>query len=245
MRRVVLVLLLAIPAAARAGRLPFSQVSDVEVVPTRIVELQWWVDERVGTPDRATDDVATVWGAAFGVSPRVELVIATELEYARASDRTSFTWYGGQVRWRLAPPGPPSPRPVVLLQLGVDRYFAEGAVEGQLDAVVASDPVNGLHTVADVGVVGEADGSSAQLRGGLGVVGEAVPGLRLGGEAFAEAPLITSSGWNSGRANPAFAVGPTASFTSGPFWVTAGGLFGLGDRRAYDATFHLAWGVEL
>jgi hypothetical protein len=241
----MVVLLLAGPALA--GRQPFTELQGEEVLPARIVELQAAVDERVGTPDRAGDDVASVWGAAFGLSRRVELVLNTEVAYQRASDATAFTWYGGQVRWRLAKPGPPPGpwRPVLLIRLGVERFMAEDLAEGRLDLVVGMGVGGPLHAVVNASGLATSDLASARLEGGLGVLADATQATRAGAELYAEVPLSPSPLWSLGRDTPSVAAGPTVSVTEGPFWITVGGLAGLGERRAYDAELHLAWGVEL
>lgn len=237
---------LSVPIAAHAGRQPFTELHDNEVLPARVVELQSDLHEFVGTPDGANDDVEASWGAAFGLTHTVELVLNTELAYEPAARATAFTWYGGQLNLRLARPGPPPPpgHIVPLVRIGVQRIVGNDAVEGDLELVLGTDVTKGVRAVAMAGATASTLGA-ARLDGGLGVLGEPTEGVRVGGEVYGQLPLVTTPGWNSGRATASLEVGPTISVTQGPYWITLGGMAGLGARRAFDGSFHLAWGVEL
>ena len=231
--------LLLCPALASAGREPFNEVLDNEVLPARVVELETRVTDIVGTPD-GSDETGIVWGASFGLSHRVELLLPAEVAYSHADGTTQFTWYAADVRWRMAKPGPP-PGPghvVPLLRAYVERAVVDQDFEGGADLVLGSDLSKRVHAAAMVGGGAVSTGADAWLHGGIGVTANASDALRLGGEAWTEGSLLSGGG-------PSLSAGPDLSYTLGAFWITGGGLFGLGSGRAYTTSVRISWGVEL
>ncbi len=239
LRNVLVSFVLTAPTAAYAGRQPFNEVLDNEVLPARIAELNTRITDQIGTPG-GEDETALWWGAALGLSDRVELMLPAEIAVAHEDGATRMTWYAAEIRWRMAKAGPPPPpgRVVPLLRLSVERKVARPLLEGGVDLVLGTNLTENIHTAAMLGGTVLSNIEEVATHGGLGVTGNVTEALRVGGEVFGEVPLFPS-----GEA-PTVAVGPDISGTLGAFWVTGGTLMGLGTGRAYDVSFRLAWGVE-
>ncbi len=239
MKRFIVALPLFFPSLAFAGREPFNQVLDNEVLPARGAELESKITDKIGTPGGAGDETASWWGVAFGLSDQVELVLPLEVSYSHADGTTNFTRYAAEVRWRMAKPGPPVVmRPIPMLRLAVERGNSSQTLEAQADLTVGTDLSKKVHTAVDLGGNFVSDASESTGHLGIGVTGNVTGALRLGGEVDANAAFIpTFSG-------PNLAAGPDVSYTTGPFWITAGGVVGLGATIPDPVVLRLSWGVE-
>ncbi len=230
-------LLILSPTVAWAAREPFNEVLDNEVLPARATELQSRITDRLGP----VGETMWWWGASFGLSPTVELVLPAEIGVSHVDGTTRFKWFAAELRWRIAPPGPPPGpgHPVPLVRLSVERSILGNTLKGGGDIIVGTDLSKALHSSVMAGGTVVSNGSAANLHGGLGITGNVTPALRIGGEVFGDLPVLpTGTGATLG-------VGPDASLTVGAFWITAGTLIGVGSGRAYDASVRIAWGIEL
>lgn len=228
-------LVLLLPSVAQAGREPFTKVLDNEVLPARGAELLGRITDDIG----GEDETASWWGAAFGLSNQVELVLPVEIAYSHTEDTTRFTWYAAELRWRIAKPGPPPGpgHPVPLVRLSVEKSNKKRTFTAAGDLVIGTDLSKAVHTSVMVGAEAVLDGSEVATRGGLGVTGNVTGSLRIGGEVFGQVPILPSG------ETPSVGAGPAVSYTSGPFWITVGGLIGL-QPAPLPVLLRLGWGVE-
>lgn len=239
---------LTLPTPAYAGRKAFNRVFDNEVLPARIVEMQAQVTDTFGAPS-GTDLTAVWWAAAFGLSNNVELSLPIKVTNARVPETgassTFLDSYGADLRWRIAKKGPPPGpwHPVPLLRLIVEKPLATATVNFEGDAVVGTDLSKWVHSSAMIGVASSSaaftGAGATKVTGGFGAVANITGSWRAGGEVYAEVPVMPAGGV------PTVTAGPDLSFTLGPFWVSAGSLFGFGDKRPYTASARLLWGAEL
>ncbi|MSP55086.1 MAG: hypothetical protein EXR69_05710 [Myxococcales bacterium] len=244
----VALLALVLPTPAWAGRKAFNRVFDNEVLPARVVEVQAQVTDTFGSP-AGTDITAVWWAAAFGLSNTVEVSLPIKVTHVRIPETgagsTFLDSYGADLRWRIAKKGTPPGfwRPVPLLRLIVEKPLATAAVNFEGDVVIGTELSKWVHSSAMIGVVSSSTAftgeGSTKVTGGFGAVANLSGSWRAGGEVYAEVPLVPAGGV------PTFTAGPDLSYTLGPFWVSAGSLFGFGDRRPYTASARLLWGAEL
>jgi hypothetical protein len=238
MRKLLVLLVLAVAVPAQAGRSRFGWLYDSETLPVRAVELENWVQEEDG---KAGEDETLIWWApVVGLSNRIELAIPIELSLTETATTSSarIERYGAEVRWRLNEPDPVEAGPFgALLRFAVKRQAAEhDTVRLEGDAVVTVDD-GPLRVAIDMGAVVEATkhDSALELKPGAGVSLRVAGELRLGAEGLAEL--------HPGENNEVnwVAVGPNLAFVHGRFWLSAAFLIGVKD---IDYVPRLNWAIQ-
>ena len=241
MRRLALLLLLILlPAIARAGRTRFGWLYDVEVVPLRTAEIETWVFEENGKGDPDVDETVVWWAPVFGMTDRLEIALPIELVYERSEGMggTELARFGAEARWRLTDPDPVESGPFApLLRLGVKRLVTQRDTSRFEPGVVLGLDIGRVHAVADLGgVVKLRDDGETELeaRPGAGVTVRVVGELWLGAEFYSEIGLGDSDAvdW--------YTVGPCLSFTRGRLWISASFPIGL---KNIDSAPRLNWAL--
>jgi hypothetical protein len=234
-----LIVVSLLPRTAHAGRSFYGWLYGTEVLPERGVELQTWILETNGRYAEGLKETSLWWGPLIGVTDQLELSLPIEMEWQQ-TDTTgpSFTFkrYGIEARYRLVSADPiDTPAFVPLVRLAVKRdVTTRDAVIAEGD-VVASYEVGALHTLVDLGGIGEfTSGEQAwQIRPGGGASLAVSSELRIGAEVYAE--LHTDSASKSWAA-----VGPNLAWTHGRFWLSA--AFGIGVYHVNTAP-RVMWGI--
>jgi len=217
----VAVVLMALPA--RAGRTHYGWLYGTEVNPERGVELETWILQENGKDGE--DETLVWWGPVFSLTEKLELAVPIELAFAREGDEsgTNLERFGGELRYRFNSPDPVQAGPVtVLARAGVKRFAQHrSGARGEADLVVAFERGR-FHAEVDAGTIAEhvsGVDDKVEFRPGAGFSIEAVSRLRFGAEAYAEFGV-------TGESRDWLAVGPTASFTRGRYWLS--GTMGIG-----------------
>ena len=182
----------------------------------------------------------SLWfGPLIGVTDQLELSLPIEMEWQETNmTGPSFTFkrYGLEARYRLVSSDPvDAPAFAPLIRVAVKRdVTVRDSVIGEADAV-ASYEVGALHSLVDLGVVGDfTSGHRAwQIRPGAGASFALTSELRLGAELYAE--LHTDSASESWAI-----VGPDLAWTHGRFWLSA--AFGIGVYHVNTAP-RVMWGI--
>jgi len=206
--------IVTIAAPADAARRRFGWLWDTDVVPERVVELEWWATERTGDTDgEAVLTVATV----FGLTDTIEIAVPVDVAWHPSTKQTQFQDYGLEVRWRLATADPAKVGPVVpLIRLAAVRLLQIDAARLDADAVVSFDFGSSLHAVIDVDGYAITSGPSYYLSGGAGLSYSITDDLHAGVELYAVKTV------SSQRPDESWlTVGPNLAYTHGRFWITA------------------------
>ena len=169
------------------------------------------------------------WMPVVALTDQVELALPVEFTFADAGagSHTQLAWWGGELRWRLAPSDPlENCWPITpLVRLAVTRSPPQHATRLEGDLVVSKDVAAKLHLVLDVAVQADITSSAtaAKTNPGLGASWSFSDDLRAGVELVGEKHLKGEgeAAWLSG--------GPNLSYTHGRFWVTAGLAVGFND----------------
>ncbi len=228
-----------LPRTAHAGRSFYGWLYGTEVLPERGVELQTWILETNGKYVEGGKETSLWWGPLIGVTDQLELSLPIEMEWQQ-TDTTgpSFTFkrFGIEARYRLTSSDPvDAPAFVPLIRLAVKRDVTTRDVVIAEGDAVASYEVGALHTLVDLGVVGNlsSDHQAWQIRPGGGASVALTSELRVGAEVYAE--LHTDSASESWAA-----VGPNLAWTHGRFWLSA--AFGIGVYHVNTAP-RVMWGI--
>jgi hypothetical protein len=251
LRLVFVLLALAAPNAAYAGRTFYGWLYGTEVMPERGVEALSWLSEQndqdLGNMQHYYE---TRWGVAplVGINDQLELALPIEMVWAdtetfdpatNTTTRRPFSAldrYGAELRYRFVTQDPVDAPPLVpLIRVAVDRLVLARAVwNPQLD-LVTSYEVGRVHALVDVGAYSELSSGAQtfELHPGAGFSILAVDGLRFGGEIHAEITLTSGGG--------SWAVaGPNMSWSHGRFWLSA--AYGIGIYHIGDAP-RVQWGI--
>ena len=252
----VVLVLVAAPGVAHAGRNFYGWLSDTDVMPERGVEMQSWTYEQNHDKTDAGRS-STTWGAApyIGITDQLELDLPVEFEWfgkTGAGAGTTFTTYGAELRYRLASNDPENkPDFAPLVRVGAHRLIRTRDVMEFNAGFSGSYESGKFHALADVNFVGDvdfhdkteapgatmSDGSTFDIRAGAGVSIEVIDDLRFGAEAFAsiglsDPPMGSEKTW--------VIAGPGASWTHGRFWLS--GMFGIGLSNIGTAP-RVQWGI--
>jgi hypothetical protein len=204
---------------AAAARRSFAWVWDTDVVPERVIELEWWLTERARYPQ--SEAVLTV-STVVGLLDTLELAIPVEASF-RPGIGTQLEDYGVDLRWRLMTADAAQAGPlVVLLRAGVRRVIPTDSARLEGDAVLSFEPTRAVRAVADVGGYGTTvAGGGFVLTYGAGVSYAFTDELRAGVELYGE------RSWINGDEDGWLSVGPNLALTHGRFWLTAALTFGI------------------
>ncbi|MEO8702570.1 MAG: hypothetical protein ABI867_21175 [Kofleriaceae bacterium] len=235
--------LLAVPATAHAGRSQYGWLYGSEVLPERGVEVQTWVYEKNGRTDTNIHETSMWWGALVGVTDNFELVFPVEFLWLKAdASPATFTVekFGVEARYRFVKTDPEKPDGVApLLRLALKRDVTVRDVAILEADFVTSYQSGRFHGLLDLGVTGrissDGDNNSVELRPGFGIAIETKKDLRFGAEFYAELPLdsnLKQLQWA--------AVGPNMAWTHGRFWLSASFLIGL---YQIDTAPRVIWGI--
>lgn len=219
-----LLLAVAVPFAAEAGRRPFIWGYDAEIVPEGDVELEQWLWERSASSVPGTKDSYWVWWApVIGLSDHFELAIPFNLA-AQEGGPVSLESFEVDLRYRLLSRQSDAPfQPLLRVAYHEAISFGQNRVDANLVGTLPN--LGNWHVNLDVGGrFGIADGTHpATILGtyDLGVAYRAADEINLAVEAFGEIPL---QGIATGQHQ---FIGPSVEWTRGRFWITAGVLIGL------------------
>jgi len=222
---------LAAPGAARAGRSRFAWLYGTELAPERGVELETWIIQQNAKGDARTRETDIWWGIVAALSSHLEIAIPIELEYHDDRDgappQTQLVRFGGELRWRPQSPDPIDAGPLTgLFRFAVKRLVQEpDGVQLEIDAV-ASYQAGDVLAVIDAGAIEEHGGGLDifQVRPGAGV------SYRLGGSARLGLELYGEIAVNHRDAEASWMVaGPSFSVTSGRLWLAAAIGLGVAD----------------
>lgn len=202
---------------AQAGRTHYGWLYGTEVNPERGVELETWILQENGKGGDE-DETLVWWGPVFSVTEKLELAVPIEIEYKREGEEagTNLERFGGELRYRFNSPDPEQAGPItVLARVGAKRFAqVRSGARGEADLVVAFERGR-FHAEIDAGAIAarKAGEDEVELRPGAGFSIETVSRLRFGAEAYAEISVVgDDTDW--------LAVGPTASFTRGRYWLS-------------------------
>jgi hypothetical protein len=236
-----MVMVVAVPATAHAGRTFYGWLQDTQVMPERGAEIQSFISEE-NYQGPANNRDTTWWLApAIGINDQLELELPVQFAWDRAdgsAPRTNFISYGAQLKYRFVTADPvDAPAFVPAIRATVDRV-----VIGSRDDVVSEVDLIGsyqcgiVHAVVNAGVAGDLASAdqSFEARTGAGVSIETISDLRVGAEVFAEISLASDSSGNW------IAIGPNLSWSHGRTWVSAS--YGIGIYQIRDAP-KLNWGI--
>jgi len=242
---VVLVVAMAVPSTAEAGRSQYGWLYGSEVIPERGAEIQTWVAEKNGRFDTNVKETSMWWGAFVGVSDQLELAFPVEFLWLRADDprgAATFTIekFGVEARYRFAKADPDpatAPKFVPLVRVGLKRDVGLRDVTILEADLVASYQSGRFHGLIDAGVVAKVsrDDAELELRPGAGIAIEVKEGLRFGAEFYSELAVdddLKKSRWAG--------VGPNMAWTHGRFWLSASFLIGL---YQIDTAPRVVWGI--
>jgi hypothetical protein len=232
--------IVAAPGSAHAGRTFYGWLYGTEVMPERGAELMTWVSEENRKSDENNASQTDWWiGPLIGVTDNLELALPVEVTWARSdvpgSAHTSLDKFGIEARYRFVTQDPVDAPPFVpLLRVAVKRLVLQrDTIRPEAD-FVASYQSGRLHTLVDLGLIGEINANSHhfEFRPGAGVSIEAVGDLRIGAEAYAEITLDEGGSWAI--------VGPNLAWSHGRTWLSA--TYGIGIYHIRDAP-KVQWGI--
>ncbi|MEO6771742.1 MAG: hypothetical protein ABI467_01815 [Kofleriaceae bacterium] len=240
-RQLVMVMVVAVPATAHAGRSFYGWLQDTQVMPERGAELWTFISEENRQGPTNNRDTTWWFAPAIGINDQLELELPVQFAWDRADDsppRTSFVGYGAQLKYRFVTADPvDAPDFVPAIRASIDRVVI-GTRDHWVPEVdlIGSYQTGRLDAVVNAGVVGEVapDEQHFEAHTGAGVSIETVADLRFGAEVFAEISLDsdTSGSW--------IAVGPNLSWSHGRSWLSAS--YGIGVYQIRDAP-KLNWGI--
>jgi hypothetical protein len=239
---------------AHAGRNFYGWLSDTDVMTERGVELQTWFAEENHNKTDGNQSI-TEWGVApyIGITDQLELALPAELEWfgGGASAGTRFTYFGGELRYRMVTNDPENRPPFApLVRIGARRVIRARDVAELNVGFSGSYEAGKVHALADVNFIGDVDfhdrpemagekpdGSAFSVRAGAGVSIEVHDDIRLGAEVFSEFRLDEPE---MGNEKMWLIAGPGGSWTHGRFWLSA--MYGIGISNIGTAP-RVQWGI--
>lgn len=241
----VIVLALAVPHVAEAGRTQYGWLFGSEVLPEGGVEIQTWTYEKNGREDVASGkklrETLFWWGALVGVTDNFELVFPVEFIWKDVDEATpSFTIekFGIEARYRFVKTDAEHPDGVApLFRVAAKRdVTTRDATIAEADAIVSLRSGR-VHALADLGVTAQITPNTThlELRPGAGISIDLKDELRLGVEGYGEIFLdsdLKKASW--------FGVGPNMSWTKGRFWISGSFLVGV---YQIDTAPRVLWGI--
>jgi hypothetical protein len=239
-----MVMVVAVPATAHAGRTFYGWLQDTQVMPERGAEIQTFIsEENYQGPDGTPKDHNTTWWLAptIGINDQLELALPIQFDWDHVDGslpHTNLLSYGAQIKYRFVTSDPvDAPDFVPAIRATVDRVVI-GTRDHWVPEVdlIGSYQTGIVHAVVNAGVVGDVspDNQHFEGRGGAGVSIETVEDLRVGAELVVELSLDsdTSGSW--------IAIGPSISWSHGRTWLSAN--YGIGLYQIRDAP-KLNWGI--
>jgi len=241
-----MVLVMAVPATANAGRTFYGWLQDTQVMPERGAEIQTFISEENfqgpdGTP--STKDHNTTWwlAPAIGINDQLELSLPVQFDWdyvEGGTPHTNFLSYGAQLKYRFVTADPvDAPDFVPAIRATIDRVVI-GTRDHWVPEVdlIGSYQTGIFHSVVNAGVVGDVSPNAQdfELHAGGGVSIETIADLRIGAEGLVEVAL------NGGSAGDWIGVGPNIAWSHGRSWLSASYLIGVYQIR--DAP-KLNWGI--
>ena len=224
----VVVALVLLPLPALAGRTAHLLTEESQIVPEGGVELEQWLWAKERSPDSPTRPVVKWmwWGPVVGVSPQLEL--SAPLQIANTTSGMVFASLELDARYRLVPrENDLGFQPLVRLAYVQSLNPIAGPSRVDADLVATEGGPTALRISENLGAriaMPWIDGDSGPVTATVtAAVGASIPlsrELRLAAELEGELPTA-----NPGSA--LLSVGPSLSWTHGPFWVTLGSLIGL------------------
>jgi len=242
----VVLVLLATPEAAFAGRTYYGWLYGTEVLPERGAELMTWVSEENDVHDAGHASETRWWVAPLiGITDQLELALPVEVAWDRFTDPNTgatrtfngLDRYGAELRYRFVSQDPVDAPPLVpLVRVAVKRLVTtdgRSMVSPEGDVVVSYEQGD-LHVLADLGGYAELTGDKQhfELRPGAGVSVRTIGDLRFGAEIHAELTLDDGGSWAI--------VGPGMAWSHGRTWLTA--MYGIGFYGIRDAP-KVQWGI--
>lgn len=224
-----IVVVATLAGRATAGRTPFGWTYGTEVNPEHMVESETWISEENKKGDAKADETLIWWGPTIGITAHLEGVIP--IQFSRNADlstpgSTNLELWGAELRYRFNSPDPVEAGPVtVLARVAAFRMVeVRNGIRSEADLVVGFEQGRFLANI-DLGTVSEHTPSSTALefRPGGGISILAFDKVRFGVEAYSELNVRGDSvSW--------LAIGPSASWTHGRFWLATAlgeGIFGI------------------
>lgn len=244
---VALVLLLG--AQARAARTFHLFLDESQLVPEGGIELEQWVWAYGRIPNRI-DRPASMWlwlGPTVSVSNHVEFELP--LQVVAIPDDTYLHSIGLVVRYRVFPREDDQGwQPLIRVAYYQPLDPAAGPPAAETTFVLTVGSLQSVRYTLNAGVLmglpflqeTSPERFSVLGRGGLGVSFPLGKEWRIAGEFFGQLPIHGDTRPSKGQ----MYLGPSISWSRGPFWITFGSLFGLtGDSSRYYP--RLLWGIAL
>lgn len=241
-RGLALLIVLALPRAAFAGRTYYGWLYGTEVMPERGAELQSWIGERNDVTEEGHTSETRWWiGPLIGITDQLELALPVEVAWGTTPDGGRFTVldrYGAELRYRFVTQDPVDrPQIVPLVRVALDRSVtARDTWLPSADAVVSFESGR-VHALIDIGGYGEisANAHHFEIHPGAGVSILVYEQLRLGAEIYSELSVENTPG------NGSWAViGPNLAWSHGRTWLSA--VWGYGIYGIRDAP-RVQWGI--
>lgn len=241
-----MVMVMAVPASAHAGRTFYGWLQDTQMMPERGAEIQTFIsEENYQGPDTTppSKDHNTTWWLAptIGINDQLELALPVQFDWDKvdgSTPRTNFLSYGAQLKYRFVTTDPvDAPDFVPAIRATIDRVVIGTRDEWVPEVDLIGSYQSGIvHAVINAGVVGDIkpDTQDFETHVGAGVSIETIEDLRFGAEVLGEIALNGDSGGNW------VGVGPNMSWSHGRSWVSASYLIGVYQIR--DAP-KLNWGI--
>jgi hypothetical protein len=241
-----MVMVVAVPATAHAGRTFYGWLQDTQVMPERGAEIQTFIsEENYQGPDTTppSKDHNTTWwlAPAIGINDQLELALPVQFVWDHvdgAAPHTNFLSYGAQIKYRFVTSDPvDAPDFVPAIRATIDRVVI-GSRDHWVPEVdlIGSYQTGIVHAVVNAGVVGDVspDDQHFEGHGGAGVSIETIEDLRVGAELFADVSL------DSNTTGTWVVIGPNISWSHGRSWLSAS--YGIGIYQIRDAP-KLNWGI--
>jgi hypothetical protein len=219
-----------VSGTARADRTPYLFTEDSQIVPERTVELEQWL-WAVGRVPRLPDSPVAEWlwwGPVLGVDEHLELRVP--IQFFDSLDTFALASVGIDARYRIFPRAQDDGfQPLVRISYVQALKDYSGPPRIDLNLVATYGDLSSLrYTVnlgARLGIPPLAGMSGLLTLVGTAAIAASYPlphEVRISGELFGQVPFLGSP-----LPGGQLYLGPSVSWTHGPFWLTAGSLFGL------------------
>jgi hypothetical protein len=229
-----------------AGRTAHLLAEEAQIVPEGDVELEQWIWGEGRVPNRPFRPVISWiwWAPVVGVSPHLEL--AFPLQLVSGSGALSLESIGIDARYRLFPrERDEGLQPLIRVAYAHPLSEYGGAARVELTGVAEYGSPTSVQLTLNLGgswglpfVTGSEEAADFFLTSAAAVSVPLPFHLRLGAELNDRAPVHAAD-----SARNVLYAGASLAWTHGPFWITAGSLFGLtGDSpRVFPKVL---WAVE-